>query len=117
MYQLSAKVHLDQHNECYKKIIIVEPKPTTGALSSIIKVIGRTKLSPFDQPSPCCPQNNCLNVIVDPNNKRQLLCVKDIAVLFSYLLSNGYKIDTQVTKIMLKSDVRIPNLICFVSEN
>ena len=45
------------------------------------------------------------------------LCVNQINLLFNYLLSNGYSIDTSVTKIMQDSDVKIQNLICFISKN
>ena len=46
----------------------------------------------------------------------ELLCVNDIALLFSYLNQNAYNINTDVTKIMLKSSVQIKNLICFISK-
>jgi len=117
MYQLTSQVYLDQSNECYKKVIAVEPRPTSGALSNIVKTTNRKRLSPFDQPSPCCPRDNCLNIIVNPAEPCEFLCVQDINLLFSYLLANGYSINTQVTKIMQISEVRIPNLICFVNEN
>ena len=52
---------------------------------------------------------------VHPHNKCELLCVNDIALLFGYLTNNGYIINTDVTKIMQKSDVKIKNLICFIS--
>ena len=54
--------------------------------------------------------------VVHPYNKCELLCVNDIALLFSYLNQNAYNINTDVTKIMLKSSVQIKNLICFISK-
>ena len=115
MYQIKSEVYLDKFDECYKKIITIHPKPKNDKLNSIIKTISRQKLSPFQENSPCCTQSKCMYAFINPSCKCELLCIDDIAILFNFLLSNGFKINTDITKIMLKSDVRIPNLICFIS--
>ena len=115
MYQIKSEVYLDKFNECYKKIITIHPKPKNDKLNSMIKTISREKLSPFQENSPCCTQSKCIYAFINPSCKCELLCIDDIAILFNFLISNGFKINTDITKIMLKSDVRIPNLICFIS--
>ena len=113
MYQITSEIYLDKINKCYKKIIIISPNPDT--LKSIIKTIPREKLSPYDESHHCC-QTRCLNAFVNPNEKCELLCVDQISILFQYLLANSFIINTDITKIMQDSDVKIPNLICFISK-
>ena len=115
-YQLKSDVWLDRYNECYKKIIVISPKPTDAALISISKLFNKTRLSPFQQPGFCCPQENCIHIIMNPQNKSEMLCVQDISSLFSYLILNGFTINTDITKIMQDSEVRIPNLICYITK-
>lgn len=114
MYQITSEIYLDKFNKCYKKIIIISPKPDT--LKSIIKTIPREKLSPYDESHHCCQTNRCLNAFLNPNKKCELLCVDQISILFQYLLAKGFIINTDITKIMQDSDVKIHNLICFISK-
>jgi hypothetical protein len=41
------------------------------------------------------------------------MCVDEIPSLLSYLVMNGYEIDSSITKIMLKSDVKLKDKILF----
>jgi hypothetical protein len=50
-----------------------------------------------------------------PIKTKELLCMNEIADLFSYLTTNGYTIDTEITKIMLQGTEKIDKLICFIS--
>ena len=87
--------------------------PNDPTLSSIIKIVRREKLSPFDVKSECdeCI-SSCLFAILNPENKRDFLCMDDIADLFCFLINNGYKIEDKITKIMSKKQRK---LICFIS--
>ena len=114
MYQISSEVYLDRFNECYKNIVVISPKPT-DSLNSITRALQRDKLSPFQEISPCCPLDRCIYAFLNPRNRCELLCVNDIAILFGFLTTNGYTINTDLTKIMQDSDVKIKNLICFIS--
>lgn len=115
-YQLQSNVWLSKHDECYKKIITISPKPTDPALISITKLYNNQKLSPFQQQSPCCDEDRCLYVVMDPKNKCEMLCVDKISILFSYLIQNGFTFNTDLTKIMLKSSVQIKDLIAFITK-
>ena len=115
-YQLKSEVLLFKREECYKKVITISPKPTDPSLNSITKLFNKEKLSPFQERSPCCPYDNCLYVVMDPNNKCEVLCVDQIHSLFAYLLKNGFSFNTDLTKIMLESQVQIKNLIAFITK-
>ena len=117
-YTLSVQPYLDQHNKCYRKILTLNAKPI-GPLAQYVKQINAPKLSPFKEPSPCCPSKSCLLAITNIDCggcSSDLMCVDDIPNLFSFLSSSGYTIDTGLTKLMQKSDVRLKNdLLCFIS--
>jgi hypothetical protein len=114
MYQLRVETRLDQGLECYKKIITIQPFPPKGPLGRIVRLLNRVKLSPFDQPGPCCTRPNCIGAILDPRNLCDLLCFKDIGILFSYLAQIGYQVDTQVTKVLARADIQLPGFICTI---
>ena len=119
MYQLTSEVYLDKYNECYKKVIVLRPAPNDDVLKKITRLVNVEKLSPFKDRSPCCGEETCKYIICNPNNQKcncDFLCVKDIHILFNYLITNGYSVNTDITKIMQKSDVKIKNLICFISK-
>ena len=46
-----------------------------------------------------------------------MLCVDNIHILFGFLLQNGFSINTDLTKLMFKSQVQIKNLISNFKEN
>lgn len=115
-YQIKSEVWLSKYDECYKKIITISPKPTDPSLIAITKLFNKEKLSPFQERSPCCPNNNCMYIIMNPNDKCHMLCVDNIHILFGFLLQNGFSINTDLTKLMLKSQVQIKNLIAFISK-
>lgn len=120
MYKLKAETYLDNTNRCYKKVISISPAPKEAVLQKITKVTKRNRLSPFKEPSVYCYDScnkTCINVITNPENPSTILCIEDISLLFDYLLSNGYKINTDVTKVIFKAKVGAQNLICFISKN
>ena len=114
-YVLTVQPYLDQYNKCYKKIVTINIQPT-GPLSQHVKRINPPKLSPFKQPSPCCPVSQCILAITDINDPSQLMCANEIPNLFSFLSMNGYTIDTNLTKMMNESEVKLDNkLLCFIT--
>jgi hypothetical protein len=118
MFQLKTEIYLDKRDKCYKKIIIIDPIPNDPKIKCILRQIRKEKLSPFDQPTECCSsETGCMSAFINPSCTCDLLCIDKIGGLFSYLVTNGYKINTSVTKIMLKGNASIPNLICFIEKN
>ena len=111
-YQINSITHLDKFEECYKKIIVINQKPI-GPLANLIRTITKEKLSPFQTTTSCCPVAACTYAILNPNHTTQLLCSDNIADLFSFLLTNGYTIQYELTKIMQQSHTK--NLICYIT--
>ena len=50
-----------------------------------------------------------------PTKSNELLCMNEIADLFSFLTTNGYTIDTEITKMMMQGTEKIDKLIGVIS--
>jgi hypothetical protein len=116
VYSLTSQPYYDACGECYRNILVLNKEPI-GPLRKIVKRINPPALSPFqDPPMNCCPEDRCIYAIHKMHG-HGLLCVDNIPDLFTFLVSNGYQIDTSITTMMQKSPVKINNnsLICFIS--
>jgi hypothetical protein len=115
LYTLQSKPFYDSFKECYRKVITINKEPT-GPLKTYTKRVSPPKLSPFKERNICCPESSCIHIIMSLTNPNEYLCVDDVPNLFSYLIDNGYTIDTSITKMMNESDVKMNNsLLCFIS--
>jgi hypothetical protein len=115
-YTISSQSFYDSYNQCYKNILVINTKPKSQPLSNIVKQLHTPKLSPFKEISACCPISNCVYAIYKIDNNNELMAPDDIPELFNFLISNNYKIDTSITKMMNGSEVKITNkLICFIT--
>ena len=112
MYLLSVQPFLDQHFKCYKNIITININPE-GPLKNYVKRINPPKLSPFKERSPCCDEPQCILALKSINDPSKLMCVDEIPSLLAFLTTNKYEIDTSITKIMMKSDVKLQNKLLF----
>lgn len=117
---LFSEPYLDNYNQCYKNIITLN-LPPQGPLKNIVRRVQFTPLSPFKQPGPCRKLKLCGLALqsIDANNSH-LMSVDEIPDLFSYLVTNGYSIDTKVTNMLNKSDIQFntnngKSLICFIT--
>lgn len=116
-YAISSQSYYDCYNQCYKNILTINKNPH-GILSTIVKRIQTPPLSPFQEFSACCPTKNCAFAFYKIHNNCELMTPDDIPELFNFLISNDYKIDTSITKMMNSSEVRMTNkLICFITIN
>ncbi len=134
MYSLVSIPFYDNNTQCYKKVIkINRAPPPNSPLNQIIKRVGPIRLSPFQVNSAfsgcgggggggCCSSGcgntaQCCNLLITSlQDKTHLMCIDDIPTLFSFLLTNGFTIDTSITKMMQNSNVKLSNdLICFFS--
>ena len=126
MYTLTSQPYLDRVNQCYTNIIMINRVPE-GPLHPFVQRVHLTPLSPFQ-----CYQNGCEplqkcglalinighNVSSAYRNKcNSWMTPNEILDLFSFLLSNGYRIDTSITKMMNNSDIKLTNknILCFFS--
>jgi hypothetical protein len=126
MYSLVSVPYYDHITQCYKKVIKLDKEPPQNSpLQQIIKKVGSIKLSPFqvDSAFSGCGTSGCGNLsqscnilITKINNKHELMCIDEIPSLFQFLITNGFTIDTAITKMMQVSNVKLSNdLICFFS--
>lgn len=111
---------LNTFYKTYQNIITLSSMPT-GPLSNMVSIIPSPKLSPFQNTSPFSNNpNNCLYVLLRyPKNSSRgsgnsaikfrdsFMFAEDIPSVFSYLRTNGYIIDTDLTKMMNKSRISI----------
>ncbi len=121
---LSTRVFLDTYNQCYKNIIVINLVPE-GPLGKIVGRLKNPPLSPFNVHGPCCNRigyKDCSLALFSLRGGCSRDCLMndaEIPDLFSFLLSNGYKIDTSLTKMMNQSEVKINDnkILCFITYN
>jgi len=116
---LFTKPYLDTCHQCYKTIVIVNMQPI-GPLASITKFIKFTPLSEFEEPSSCNPLKKCGYALLSLEHPDTLMEANEIPTLMSFLLSNGYTINTSLTKMFNTSEITFDTnnshkLICFVT--
>ncbi len=109
-YIISSRIYYNNILQCYSHIYILDRSPTTP-FNNIVKTLHTPKLSPFKESTPCSPLEICVNAIYNPNSTTELLKKGEEAILFTYLLQNGYTINTSLTKIM-KDD----RILCVISK-
>ena len=127
MYSIVGAPFYDERNQCYKKIIRINKMPT-GNLTQIVKRIRSPRLSHFDTYGEgngygdCCGSGSngfnpsCIFAVFHPNHRNKLLTIDELPDLMTFLVDNGYIIDTSITKMLMKSNVKPSNdLICYVS--
>jgi hypothetical protein len=125
---LFSQPYLDKYNQCYKNIVTINLVPQ-GPLAQFVRRIQFPPLSEFKQPGPCSHIKNCGLALVSLNenylcakNGSNLMIVDEVPDLMSFLMINGYKIDTSLTKMFNTSDIRFQTenankLICLVTYN
>ena len=118
---LFSQPYYDPCSQCYLNIVTMN-LPPRGPLHKLTRRIKIYPLSEFKEPSNCTRLQTCglglrslrfLNVFggfgVSGNNSQScsdLMSVDEIPDLFTFLLANGYTIDTRITKMMNQSSIR-----------
>jgi len=124
---LFSQPYLDTYNQCYKNIVVVNLKPQ-GPLGDLVRFVKFPPLSEFKQPGPCSPLKDCGYALMSLDgcsagcSGNNLMVVDEVPNLISYLVSNGYSVDTSITKMFNTSDIRFDTntgnkLICFITYN
>ena len=118
-YMISTQVYLDQYDQQYRNIVVINLMPV-GPLRRFVKRVQSPLLSPFSSNSSYSQRNECIFALTNLRGRfshNNLMCDSEIPDLFSFLMSNGYKIDTSITKMMNTSEYRLNNnnLICFIT--
>jgi hypothetical protein len=126
---LFSQPYLDTYNQCYKNIVVVNLMPQ-GPLANIVRFVKFPPLSKFKQPGPCSPLKQCGLALMSLGGCNigcgkfgsDLMVVDEVPTLISFLVSNGYTVDTSITKMFNDSDIRFDmntgnKLICFITYN
>lgn len=122
-FSLFMQPYLDKNNQCYKNIITLNLLPE-GPLARITKRIPLYPLSPYNYPNYCGKNVNCALTLLSldycANDCSELMLVDEIPNLFSYLMSNGYTINSKITNMLNANNTQFntnngKTLICFVT--
>jgi len=122
---LFSQPYLDRFNKCYKNIITLNMQPQ-GPLAELVRFIQFPKLSEFKQDTPCSKLKQCGYALMSLDgcsmgcSSDGLMSVDEVPTLISFLVSNGYTVDTSITKMFNQSEIRFDTnignkLICFVT--
>ena len=112
MYQVSLIPYYDAVYQCYKQILTIYPQPS-GGLAGITKQVAPPRLSPFRQNSWCSSYPQCFYAILNPQVPCDFLSVNELPLLIDFLSKEGYKIDNQLTKVMMKANSEIKETLLF----
>ena len=122
-FTITTQPYLDNNNQnnnqCYKNILMINVVPD-GPLNAFVRRLQLPRLSPFQTRDDCNQMKNCGLVLINPF--QNVSCRKgcnymtpnEIPDLYSFLTSNGYQIDTQLTNMMNNSEVKLTNsrIVC-----
>lgn len=123
-FTLSYQPFLDTYNKCYKNIVTTNIIPQ-GPLRRLVRQIKMPPLSHFQVPGPCNPIQQCALALVSLGNNNYyytgssgcgkygsgcgLMTPDEIPDLLSFLLENGYQMETQITNMINQSGTKISN--------
>ena len=105
---------LNSYFKSYQNILTLSAMPS-GPLKNMVSRIQFPKLSEFSNSSPFSPFSidSCTYVLgryttsINMNNSDSFMYADDIPSVLSYLQTNGYTIDTSLTTMLQKSEIRI----------
>lgn len=122
-FTITSQPYYDQYNKCYKNILMVNVEPD-GPFRQFVRKINLPKLSPFQQDGPCFNIPKCCLAVHgfktnDYGCKGKgcnLTSPNEIPDLVTFLLSNGYQIESQLTNMFNQSEVKLTNSrLCFMA--
>lgn len=117
-YSLNARPFYNSKEQCYMKVIQIDRQPLQNAtINTILKRVTFNRLSPFDVPGPCDKYEPCGYVFVNPNDYNMFATIDNVPLIFTWLLQNGYSVNTAITDMMNSSSVKPTYpLLCMVTK-
>lgn len=125
-FTISSRPFYDTYNKCYKNIFVINGYPQ-GPLNSFVRRINFHDLSPYQKYTNSNPCNNIpkcglalanlnININIVGNCCHQfsgcdLMSPNELNDLISFLLSNGYQIETRLTNMINGGPVKPSNII------
>ena len=115
-YNISTQVYYHDTKGCHSRIFVIDRYPN-GPLSLITRTLRTPRLSPFKQNTSCCAPQSCTVAFCHQTTK-SLLEIHEQPILLNYLLSNGYVIETELTKLLMNNHINMEtnrNLLFVIS--
>jgi len=117
-FTITSQPFYDQYNQCYKNILSVNLEPN-GPLKYLVRRLQLPRLSPFQRDTPCNPLPKCGLALASLqgfnstcckyNSGCNLMTPDEIPNLITFLLGNGYQIETQLTNMLNQSEIKLTN--------
>lgn len=120
-FTITSQPFYEQYNQCYKNIMMINAEPC-GPLRQLVRRIKLPKLSQFKRDDQCNPIPSCGLAIqslrskgFDNLNRRgcckmtgcNLMTPDEIPDLITFLIGNGYQIETQITNMLNQSELKL----------
>ncbi|MAH20745.1 MAG: hypothetical protein CMB96_04840 [Flavobacteriaceae bacterium] len=105
--------------QCYVKAIALDRMPGPNEpINKIIRRVRYEKLSPFQEGTECHPLKTCGNIVIKPGSQcGEMANLDDIPLIFTWLMQNGYQIDTSITQMINQGEVRMSSpIIGFITK-
>jgi hypothetical protein len=116
-YIISSRPYYDSMNQTYCNILAINREPI-GPLQKLVTRINQIKLSDFQTfNNDCCDSSSsrCFYGLKCING-HGYMTIDNISDLFTFLVNNGYHVDTSLTKVMRECPIKTSMpLICMVS--
>jgi hypothetical protein len=116
-FTITSQPFYDQYSQCYKNILTVNAEPN-GPIRDLVRRIKMPRLSPFQGEGSCYSLPQCglairslelQNCCYKANSGCNLMSPNEIPDLITFLLGNGYQIETQITNMLNQSSVKLTN--------
>lgn len=113
---LFSQPYLDTFQQRYMNIVVINLMPQ-GPLANLVRMVAFPPLSEFKR---FTPDLKTCGLALRSLCTTDLMGVNEVPSLISFLMSNGYTVDTSITKMFNTSDIRFDTdtgnkLICFVT--
>ena len=100
MIKVYKLTYLDRFTKCYKNIIGLTSKP--NEFNDFVKQIEKPKLSPFRTFDCCNKKPHCVYAFYN-KHESDFFYFEELNEIIELIVSSGYKIDYELTKIMIKN--------------
>ena len=116
-FTITSQPFYNQYSQCYTNILTVNIEPQ-GPIRKLVRRVKLPRLSPFQKEGPCYSIQQCCLAIrslneysrcYKQNSGCDLMNPDEIPDLITFLTSNGYQIETQITNMLNQSEVKINN--------
>ena len=102
-YSILSVAFYDVMQQQYIKILCINAVPVVGALAARVKTVRPPRLSGLCGVTPGGNANNCIHAILAGGPGHPHYMTPDqLPELFAFLLTNGYTVDTALTKLAAK---------------